>query len=240
MKREPRNTLLVAATAAAWLLASGIALAQEAPGPRGPALGQCKEDIAKLCPGIAPGGGRLIKCLHEHEAEVSAPCKAALGGKGGKAGPGPAGGAPDEWGPMAGMRKTCAAEIDKFCKDTKPGHGRIAVCLNEHPRELSPACKASVDQVVTQMNAHVETHKACAPDVQRLCGDVPPGSGRVAFCLGEHKAELSAECKQHVAEMQAGWGKRDFGARKGPPAAGAPGPAPAGTPAPPPPPPAQK
>ena len=122
--------------------------------------------------------------------------------------------APSAWGPMAGMRKTCSAEIAKFCREVKPGHGRIAVCLNEHPQELSRPCKASVDQVMDQMGSPMEMHKACADDVRKLCGDVPPGTGRVAFCLGEHSAELSADCKRQVAEMKDGWGKRRFGPRK--------------------------
>jgi Cysteine rich repeat len=29
----------------------------------GPSFVYCKEDIARLCPGVAPGGGRIIGCL---------------------------------------------------------------------------------------------------------------------------------------------------------------------------------
>jgi hypothetical protein len=228
MKHHPTDTLFVAITTAAWLLTPGIASAQ---GGRGPALGPCKDDMTKLCAGISPGGGRLIKCLHEHEGELGAPCKAALG-KGAKAGPPPGAGAPVEWGPMPGMHKSCTAEVDKLCKDTQRGHGRIAVCLHEHAPELSPACKASVDRVMTQMNARMETHKACAADAQKLCSDLPPGTGRVAVCLGEHAAELSPACRPQVAKMKAGWGARDFGARRGKGPAPAPAPAPPAAPPP--------
>jgi hypothetical protein len=34
----------------------------------------------------------------------------------------------------------CAADAAKFCKDVKPGEGRIAACLKEHEKELSQAC----------------------------------------------------------------------------------------------------
>lgn len=37
----------------------------------------------------------------------------------------------------------CAADAAKFCKDVKPGEGRVAACLKEHEKELSKAC---VDQ----------------------------------------------------------------------------------------------
>jgi hypothetical protein len=35
----------------------------------------CKADEAKFCNGIKPGGGRIINCLKQHEAELSADCK---------------------------------------------------------------------------------------------------------------------------------------------------------------------
>lgn len=148
--------------------------------------------------------------------------------------------APSAWGPMAAMRKTCSNETAKLCREVKPGHGRIAVCLNEHPQELSRPCKASVEQVMHQMVSPMETHKACADDVKKLCGDVPPGTGRVAFCLGEHSAELTADCKKQVAEMKDGWGKRRFGPPKGMGRGPAPAPTPpAAAPSAPPPPPAR-
>jgi len=38
--------------------------------------GPCKADAEKLCAGIEPGEGRIVKCLKEHEAQVSPACKA--------------------------------------------------------------------------------------------------------------------------------------------------------------------
>ncbi len=35
----------------------------------------CKEDMKKLCAETKPGGGRLVQCLKQHEAELSAGCK---------------------------------------------------------------------------------------------------------------------------------------------------------------------
>lgn len=34
----------------------------------------------------------------------------------------------------------CAADAQKFCKDIKPGEGRIAACLKENAKKLSKAC----------------------------------------------------------------------------------------------------
>jgi len=40
----------------------------------GPSFVYCKQDIARLCHGVAPGGGRILGCLKQHENEVSIGC----------------------------------------------------------------------------------------------------------------------------------------------------------------------
>ena len=34
----------------------------------------CQDDVKQLCPGIRPGGGRLLACLADHAAELSPRC----------------------------------------------------------------------------------------------------------------------------------------------------------------------
>lgn len=38
----------------------------------------CKADVERLCPGVEPGGGHIIKCLKEHKMEMSIGCGKAL------------------------------------------------------------------------------------------------------------------------------------------------------------------
>jgi hypothetical protein len=38
----------------------------------------CQDDVLKLCKDVQPGAGRLIRCLKDHENEVSAECKAKI------------------------------------------------------------------------------------------------------------------------------------------------------------------
>jgi len=41
-------------------------------------LDYCKSDIARLCPGVEPGGGRIVGCLKAHKMEVSVGCATAI------------------------------------------------------------------------------------------------------------------------------------------------------------------
>ncbi|HET8869331.1 MAG TPA: cysteine rich repeat-containing protein [Aquabacterium sp.] len=48
---------------------------------------------------------------------------------------------PERQGPMQGA---CKADVEQFCKDVKPGEGRLAACLKEHKEEVSQPCKDAV------------------------------------------------------------------------------------------------
>jgi hypothetical protein len=58
---------------AVFVLSSGGVLAADQ-GPRA----ACQADVAKLCSDIQPGGGRIVSCLRQKEAQVSASCKEAM------------------------------------------------------------------------------------------------------------------------------------------------------------------
>jgi Cysteine rich repeat len=38
----------------------------------------CMADFQKYCPGVQPGGGRIIKCLSEHLDQLTPQCKAVV------------------------------------------------------------------------------------------------------------------------------------------------------------------
>jgi hypothetical protein len=45
-------------------------------------MAACKGDKEKFCAGVQPGEGRIMKCMKEHEKDLSAGCKAAWDKKG--------------------------------------------------------------------------------------------------------------------------------------------------------------
>jgi hypothetical protein len=242
--RPPLRCCLWMLLAASLLGGQSLALAQTAASPpatpsasgppaAGPAAvgkksliaARCKDETAKLCADIAPGGDQLAACLRSHEATLSAACRAAVlparHGAGKEASPicppgaiastGAATGAGSADAATTGgagtgpkkMRHACVADVAKFCKDVPQGRGRIAACLSGHASELSAGCKPAAQEVAARMNARVQMRTDCAADVQKLCADMPPGPGRTGFCLSEHASELSPACKKHVDEMKA-------------------------------------
>lgn len=38
----------------------------------------CKADYKKFCPGVMPGGGRLIQCLSQHINDLTPACQKAV------------------------------------------------------------------------------------------------------------------------------------------------------------------
>jgi hypothetical protein len=89
----------------------------------------CKEDRVKFCKEIKPGQGRIIKCLKEHEAELSETCKTFR---------------TEKMNELKEKNGKCKADRKKFCKDIKPGEGRIISCLKEKEAELSAECKSVI------------------------------------------------------------------------------------------------
>jgi hypothetical protein len=89
----------------------------------------CKEDAAKLCKDVKPGGGAVAKCLKEHSSELSPACKANM---------------EHAQKRVHEFKEACNEDAKKLCKDVKPGEGRVVQCLKKHESELTPACKASM------------------------------------------------------------------------------------------------
>lgn len=90
----------------------------------------------------------------------------------------------------------CNEDAQKFCKDVKPGEGRIIACMENHKKELSAACLAHIEQVENNRAKH-----PCHEDVEKFCKNIKPGDGRIKECIESHKKELSPRCTEHMNKI---------------------------------------
>ena len=93
------------------VLASAAAFAADEPGPQA-----CRADAKKVCNGTKPGGGRLLACLKQHEAELSPDCKAALP-----------------------TLEQCAKELQSACGNS--GRRGMRECVRKNADKISPECR---------------------------------------------------------------------------------------------------
>jgi hypothetical protein len=94
--------------------------------------------------------------------------------------------------------RSCAREIETFCKDIPPVHGLIPKCLKQHERDLSPACRERITKVAENMK---KAHRACSEDIEKFCGDVHPGGGSIIQCLNDHRNKISPACIEEMGKM---------------------------------------
>ena len=91
--------------------------------------------------------------------------------------------------------KPCKEDREKFCKEIKPGQGRIIKCLKENEGQLSASCKAHFEKKAAEAK---ENHGKCKEDKKKFCKDIKPGEGRIIKCLKDNLNNLSPDCKEVI------------------------------------------
>lgn len=94
------------------------------------AEGPCKADLEKFCSQVEPGHGARMKCLKEHESELSPECKAHK----------------EQLKELfkekrKNFKEACQEDIQKFCSDVKPGKKAVIKCLKANEEKLSQECR---------------------------------------------------------------------------------------------------
>jgi hypothetical protein len=91
----------------------------------------CKADFARNCPGVQPGGGKLIACFKEKRAQFSEGCRTAM--QSARAS-----------GQANGPRAACQADFTRNCPGVKPGGGRLVACFKEKQAQFSEGCRTAM------------------------------------------------------------------------------------------------
>ncbi|HEU5048478.1 MAG TPA: cysteine rich repeat-containing protein [Rickettsiales bacterium] len=62
-----------------FVLVSSLALLSTTAYAAGGGRNACKQDVQTYCSDVQRGGGRIVKCLKEHEKDLSSQCATAMG-----------------------------------------------------------------------------------------------------------------------------------------------------------------
>jgi Cysteine rich repeat len=133
----------------------------------------CRSDYMAHCASVPTGGAAALNCLKQNKSKLSANCQQAVNAAGGGAASDSAA-APAEGGAPA--QGGAAADTATAAPDAAPVVAPL-VLRPMRPREILFVLRS-----------------ACGGDVRALCGDVPPGGGRIVQCLAAQAAQLSPAC----------------------------------------------
>ena len=99
----------------------------------------------------------------------------------------------------------CKPEIQNFCSNVRPGNGRLLACFYAHEDKLTVQCLNALYDGMVALDRFIDTlsyvANRCRDDIKGVCGRTVPGEGRIAACLVEKKAELTASCRSAIDEV---------------------------------------
>ena len=91
----------------------------------------CRRDVDRYCPGVDPGGGRVLGCLNQHLPELSPPCKGEMTRIN------------DARDRISTLRSACQADVETLCVGVPGQAGPLLECLQANEPRLSPDCNAA-------------------------------------------------------------------------------------------------
>jgi len=167
--------------ALAGLLAAGVAQVQAQPtsGQASAIRANCRSDYQSFCAAVPPGGQASLACLEQHAAQLSPPCRQAVGAAAGS------GAAPAPAAPTAATAGP-APHAAQPPPPHSPPHGALSPLPPISPREEMFLMR-----------------DACGMDFRRLCAGVPLGGGNSLRCLANHSQSLSPRCEQALMMLHA-------------------------------------
>jgi hypothetical protein len=80
----------------------------------------CRPDYHRVCPDVLPGGGRVGRCLMDHERELAPACLKAI--------------------KFAHAVEVCLPDYQRYCQGVQSNMEAVVQCLAERQRSLSPEC----------------------------------------------------------------------------------------------------
>ena len=107
--------------------------------------------------------------------------------------------------PINTIADGCKVELEKYCSQVTPGQGRILGCLYAYQDKLSGQCEYALYDAAVQLERAVAALtyvvNECGDDLEKYCGSVPAGEGRLLQCLEKNDKQVSGRCKQALKDV---------------------------------------
>lgn len=102
--------------------------------------------------------------------------------------------------------KGCEKELTKYCSSVTPGEGRILACMYAHKDKLSGQCEFALYDSAAQLERFIGALtyvvNECGDDLDKFCGTVEAGEGRIAKCLLDNKSKLDKRCVVAIEQTE--------------------------------------
>jgi hypothetical protein len=109
-------------------------------------------------------------------------------------------------GAVAKIKTACNEDLTKYCSTVTPGEGRLALCMMAHEDKVSDQCYSAIFDVADGIELAISkvrrAAEACGADMDKICGNVDPGEGRVAQCMVSNNSQLSPGCRTAFADIE--------------------------------------
>lgn len=105
------------------------------------------------------------------------------------------------------IQTACAPEVAKFCSTVTKGDGRVVHCMLAYEDQISTKCDYAVYEAQRNLNRALDrvaqVADACWDEIQKKCGSIPEGGGKIAQCLIKNKASIKKGCQAAVQKLSA-------------------------------------
>ena len=102
-------------------------------------------------------------------------------------------------GPVEAAVEDCGKDIETYCKNIRPGEGRLLACLYAHKDQLTLGCAYDLTNASSELQQAIEAFvyvsRECKDDLAAYCALGRPGEGRLLDCLNKQRG-LSERCSQ--------------------------------------------
>jgi hypothetical protein len=105
------------------------------------------------------------------------------------------------------LRVACGDGVSKYCSTVTPGEGRLLFCMMAHEDKISTKCDYALYSAARNLDRAIDfieqAADACWSDIEKLCGDVPEGGGRIAQRMLTKKTSANPDCQKVLDRLPA-------------------------------------